>query len=106
MLHIYEVCGECGIVRGVLDDRRIYAAFWDYSTLLIVDSVTKVRCIIEYAISDMHSVTMTLYFSNYQLKHCRVGETVRIIDDFAQLHQLQSKLNLWNDGLVAVGQIS
>lgn len=36
------------------------------------------------------------------MKHCRVGETVRVIGDFAVLHELQSAYGIWNDDMVLV----
>ena len=37
-----------------------------------------------------------------QLKHCRVGQTVRIISDLAVLHKLQNDNAMWHDDMIMV----
>ena len=91
-------------MRAVIGDQRVFVAFWDYSTLIIVDTVTKVSSNNSLVFDEMQLIVVhSLY---HQVKYCRVGQIVRIIDDFSQLHQLQSKLNLWNDALIEVSEYS
>ena len=37
------------------------------------------------------------------LPHFDIGDTVRVLDDLAELHRLQSNIGDWNDDMALVG---
>ena len=39
------------------------------------------------------------------MQHCRVGATVKVVEDSDELHQLQAANGIWNDDMVLVNSV-
>ena len=55
-----------------------------------------------YVCMCMIAVVSFTFHMHLQLKHCRVGQTVRVIDDLSRMHQLQSDADTWIDEMLTV----
>ena len=83
---------------SILEDRRL--TFSGFSSCHVFsDSVTKVYS--SFTLSKM-VLSVSLYYTWSQLKHCRVGQTVRVISDVSRLRQRHIDSHIWREKMVTV----
>ena len=94
-----QIFDQSFMVMSILEDQRL--AVTTHSTApqsVCSDSVAKVF----FSLCQRWHFQYVLHHTWSQLKHCRVGQTVRVISDVSRLRQVQISNRNWRENMVTV----